>query len=153
MRNSDAADTIKDWVRLAAKLSLLFTEPKVRKAVGNQVRSKVSDFSDTVSDRYSDVSDAVSSKYDDAVGRLEAAADAIQGKSQWPSHVGGFLLGVGVGAGIGILLAPAAGSETRESVRAKASDVKDRVIDSFASATGKIRDSVTSMPSTGTQAY
>jgi gas vesicle protein len=153
MRNTDAKDTIKDWVRLAAKLGLLFTEPKVRKAIGSRVKSKVDDFSDSVSDRYSDVSDAVASKYDDAVDRLEAAADAIQGKSQWSSHVAGFLLGVGVGAGIGILLAPAAGSETRESVREKANDVKDRVFDSVASATGKIRQSVTSMPSTGTQGH
>jgi gas vesicle protein len=153
MRNSDATDTVKDWVRLAAKLSLLFTEPKVRKAIGNQVKSKVNDFSDSVSDRYSDVSDAVASKYGDAVDRLEAAADAIHGKSQWPSHVAGFLLGIGVGAGIGILLAPAAGSETRESVREKASDVKDKVFNSVASATGKVRQSVTSMPSTGTEGY
>ena len=153
MRNTDVQNTVKDWVRLAAKLSLLFTEPKIRKAIANQVKSKVDDFSDNVSDRYSDVSDAVAGKYEDAVDRLEAAADAIEGKNQWPSRAAGFLLGVGIGAGLGILLAPAAGSETREAVREKAVGVKERVFDSVASATGKIRQSVTSMPSTGTQGY
>jgi gas vesicle protein len=66
--------------------------------------------------------------------------------------VGGFLLGVGVGAGLGILLAPAAGSETREAIRDKAVDMKNRVVDSAATATGKVRSSsVRNMPSTGTE--
>lgn len=152
MRNSEMQNTVKDWVRLAAKLSLLFTEPKIRKAVGDQVKSRVSNISDAVSDKYGDVSDTVASKYEDAVDRLEAAADALQGKSHWPSHVTGFLLGVAVGAGVGILLAPASGEETRESFREKAVDVKNRVFDSASSAANRMRESVTSMPSTGTQA-
>jgi len=151
MRNSEAQNTIKDWVRLAAKLSLLFTEPKIRKAIGNRVKDSVSDLSDSVSSKYGDVSDSVAEKYEDAVDRLEAAADALRGKSNWPAHVGGFLLGVGIGAGLGILLAPAPGSETRESVREKANDVKNRVFDSAASATGRFRQAVASMPSSGTQ--
>lgn len=40
---------VKDWVRLAAKLSLLFTEPKVRAAVGDRIKDSVSDLTDTVS--------------------------------------------------------------------------------------------------------
>ncbi len=127
---------VKDWVRLAAKLSLLFTEPKVRAAVGDRIKDSVSDLTDSVSSKYDDVSDTVSSKYADAVDRL----DALRGKNYWPSRVTGFLLGVGVGAALGILLAPASGSETRESVRGKAADV-----------TNKIRRSVLSMPPTGTE--
>lgn len=140
MAKSFSKNSTKDWVRLAAKLSLLFTDPKARSAVGNKFRDQVSDLTDTFSDRYSDVSDVVSSKYDDAVDRIGAASDALQGKSNWTSHLTGFLLGVGVGAGLGLLLAPAPGSELRESVRDKVSDMTDRV-----------RNSVTSMPSTGTQ--
>jgi gas vesicle protein len=151
MRNSDVQDTVKDWVRLAAKLSLLFTEPKVRKAVGNRVKSSVDDITDRVSSHYDDVADKVSSKYEDAVDRMEAAADALQGKSDWAPRVGGFLLGVGVGVGLGILLAPASGEETRESVREKAADVKNRVFESAAYAKGKFRQSVSSMPSSGTE--
>ncbi len=131
---------VKDWVRLAAKLSLLFTEPKVRAAVGERIKDGVSDLTDRVSGKYEDVSDTVARRYEDAVDRFEAAADALQGKNYWPSRVTGFLLGVGVGAALGILLAPASGSETRESVRDKAADVTDR-----------IRRSVLRMPSTGTE--
>jgi len=140
MRNSGRMNTAKDWVRLAAKLGVLFTEPKVRSAIADRLR-----------DRVDDVTDTVTSKYEDAVDRLESAADALHGGSHWPSRVGGFLLGVGVGAGLGILLAPAPGSETRQAVRDKATDVKNKVVESAASATGKIRRSVTNMPSTGTQ--
>jgi len=131
----------KDWVRLAAKLGVLFTEPKVRSAIADRLKDQVDD-----------VTDAVTSKYEDAVDRLESAAAAFHGRrSYWPSRVGGFLLGIGVGAGLGILLAPAPGSETRQAVRDKAADVKNKVVESAASATGKIRRSVTNMPSTGTE--
>ena len=140
MRNSGRMSTAKDWVRLAAKLGVLFTEPKVRSAIADRLKDQVDD-----------VTDAVTSKYEDAVDRLESAAAALHGRSYWPSRVGGFLLGVGVGAGLGILLAPAPGSETRQAVRDKAADVKNKVVESAASATGKIRRSVTNMPSTGTQ--
>jgi hypothetical protein len=140
MRNSGTMNTAKDWVRLAAKLGVLFTEPKVRSAIADRLK-----------DRVDDVTDTVTSKYEDAVDRLESAAAALHGRSHWPSRVTGFLVGVGVGAGLGILLAPAPGSETRQAVRDKATDVKNKVVESAASATGKIRRSVTNMSSTGTQ--
>ena len=96
--------------------------------------------SDRIKDSVDDVTDTVTRKYADAVDRLEAAADAFQGKGHWPTRLTGFLLGVGIGAGLGILLAPASGSEIRESVRDTAVGVKN-----------KIRRSVTSMRSTGTE--
>jgi len=133
-------NTAKDWVRLAAKLSLLFTEPKARAAAGDRIKDSMDDVTDAVNSKYSDMSDAVASRYEDAVDRLKAAADVFQGKGHWPSRLTGFLLGVGIGAGLGILLAPASGSEIRESVR-----------DTAVGVTNKIRQSVTSMPSTGTE--
>ena len=140
MRNFGSRNTVKDWARLAAKLGLLLTEPKVRSAIANQVRDRADAVTDTIAD-----------KYEDALDRLEAAGAALQGRTYWPSRVTGFLLGVGVGAGLGILLAPAAGTETREAIRDKAAAMKDRVVESASSMTGKARQSVTSMPSTGTQ--
>jgi gas vesicle protein len=140
MRNSGRMNTAKDWVRLAAKLGVLFTEPKVRSAIADRLK-----------DRVDDVTEAVTNKYEDAVDRLESAAAALHGGSRWPSRVTGFLIGVGVGAGLGILLAPAPGSETRQAVRDKATDVKNKVVESAASATGKIRRSVSNLPPTGTQ--
>ena len=151
MQNSVKNYTTKDWVRLAAKLSLLFTEPKIRKVVGDRIKDGVDDISDTVSSKYQDVSDTVADKYEDAIERLEAAKAALQGKSYWPSRVTGFLLGVGVGAGLGILLAPASGAETRDAVRNKAIDMKDKIFESTATAKEKIRQSVASMPYTGTE--
>jgi gas vesicle protein len=139
MRNIGTKNA-KDWVRLAARLSLLFTEPKVRATVGERIKHSVSDLRDSVSGTYDDVSDTVASRYEDAANRFEAASYALQGKNHWPSRVTGFLLGVGVGGALGILLAPASGSETRESVRDKAAEV-----------TTRIRRSVLSMPPTGTE--
>jgi gas vesicle protein len=137
MRNS--GNTAKDWLRLAAQLSLLFTEPKLRAAVGDKIKDGVNDLAGNAASKYDEVSDTVADKYEDLVDRLEAATDALRGETRWPSRTVGFLLGVGVGAGLGILLAPAAGSEIRESVREKAVDLGN-----------KIRGSVMTMPSTGT---
>lgn len=125
---------------MAAKLSLLFTEPKVRAAISDQIKDRVDGLTDRVSDKFDEVSDSVASKYEDAADRLEAAADALQGKTYWPSRVTGFLLGVGIGAGLGLLLAPASGSEIRETVRDKAADMRNR-----------FRRSVMNMPPTGTE--
>jgi gas vesicle protein len=129
-----------DWVRLAAKVGLLFTEPKVRAAVGDQLKDRMDDLTDAVTGKYNDVSDTVASKYDDVADRMSAAADAFRGRSFWSSPTAGFLLGVGVGAGLGILLAPTSGSEMRETVRDKATAVR-----------GKFRDSISKMPATGTE--
>ena len=130
----------KDWARLAAKLSLLLTEPKVRSMIADQVRNRADAVTATISD-----------KYEDALDRLEAAGAALQGRTRWPSRATGFLLGVGVGAGLGLLLAPAPGVETREAIRDKAAAMKDKVVESASTMTGKASRSVTSMPSTGTQ--
>src|ERR1700675_1661021 len=96
MRNSGRMNTAKDWVRLAAKVGVLLTEPKVRAEIADRLK-----------DRVDDVTDTVTSKYEAAVDRLESAAAAFHGGSHWPSLVTGFLVGVGVGAGLGIVLSPA----------------------------------------------
>jgi hypothetical protein len=103
-----------DWARMALKLGLMFTEPKFRSEIGDQVK-----------DRVDSVSDVLAEKYEDAVERLEAAGAAFRGKTTWSPGV--FLLGLGLGAGLGILLAPAASN-----------------------AAGRIREVVTTMPLTGT---
>jgi gas vesicle protein len=155
MRNPTRNYTTKDWVRLGAKLSLLFTEPKVRKAVGDRIKDGVDDISDTIAStiasKYEDVNETMASKYDDAVKRVNAAKSALQGRGYWPSRAAGFLLGIGVGAGLGILLAPASGRETRDAVRDKAVAAKNRAFRSAAVATERIRQSVATMPFTGTE--
>jgi hypothetical protein len=140
MRNSGYKNRLIDLSRLAAKLGLVLTDPKLRATINDEVRSRVDD-----------VSDVLASKYEDAAERLEAARDALQGRTYWPSRVTGFLLGVGVGAGLGLLLAPATGTETREAIREKAVGLKNKVADSVSNASTQVRRSVSSMPSTGTE--
>jgi gas vesicle protein len=151
MRNFATKKKINDWVRLAAKFGVVLTDPKIRAAIGDELKDRVDNMSDTVSGKYEDMTNTVSSKYDVASDRLEAAVAALQGKRHWSSRATGFLLGVGVGAGLGILLAPASGAETRNAVRDKAVDMKDKVFESAAVATERFRQSVTRMPSTGTE--
>ena len=139
MRNFRSRNSARDWARLAAKLGLLFTDPKIRAAVADQFKDGVDHVTDTVS-----------STYEDTIDRFAAAGEAFRGRSHWP-EVTGFLIGVGVGAGLGILLAPAPGSETREAIRDKAVDMKNRVVDSASRESASVRQSVRSMPSTGTE--
>lgn len=138
MRNFGTKNRAKDWVRLGAKLSLLFTDPKVRSAIGDRLKDGVDSLTDTVA-----------STYEDAADRVEAAAAAFQRKRTWPSRAAGFLVGAGIGAGLGILFAPASGAETRDAVREKAVAMKNRAFESAAAATERIRQSASSMPSTG----
>jgi hypothetical protein len=140
MRNGGTKNRAKDWVRLGAKLSLLFTDPRVRNAIGDRLKDRVDNLTDTIA-----------GKYDDAAHHVEAAAAAFQGRRNSPSRVAGFLLGVGIGAGLGIFFAPASGAETRDAVRNKAVDMKNRAFESAAAATERIRQSVSSMQFTGTQ--
>ena len=140
MKNFGTKNRAKDWVRLGAKLSLLFTDPKVRSTIGDRLKDHVDSLTDTVA-----------GKYEDAADRVEAAAAAFQRKRTWPSRAAGFLLGAGIGAGLGILLAPASGAETRDAVRDKAVDIKNRAFESAVAATERIRQSVSRMPFTGTE--
>lgn len=140
MRNEVNKNNIKDWLRVAAKVGLLFTDPKVRNAVGNDLK-----------ERMGDVSDSVTNQYETAADRLENAVSVLQGRSQWPSRVAFLLVGLGVGAGMGILLAPASGRETRESVRDRAVDLKNKAFDAASSEAANLRRSVTTMHATGTE--
>jgi len=54
MRNFGSRNTVKDWARLAAKLGLLLTEPKVRSAIANQVRDRADAVTETIADKYED---------------------------------------------------------------------------------------------------
>jgi hypothetical protein len=103
---------------------------------------------DTVRDRAEDVGDVVRRRYEDTTDRLEAAGNALRGRSDWFGHVTSLLAGVGVGVGIGLLLAPASGAETRAAIRDKAEDVKNNVGD-FAARATRMRPSAGTAP-TGT---
>jgi len=62
--------------------------------------------------------------YERTSGRLRRATDVLRGKedSQVLSNVGALLIGVGVGAGVGLLIAPASGEKTRADIAKKVSE-------------------------------
>ena len=69
--------------------------------------------------------------YDTASERLGRATDALRGKedSQILGKVGALLIGAAIGAGVGLLIAPASGEETRADIANKISDFGKKVPD------------------------
>ena len=61
--------------------------------------------------------------YETASDRLGHAADALRGKedSQIVGKVSALLIGVGMGLGVGLLIAPASGDQTRADIADKVS--------------------------------
>jgi gas vesicle protein len=53
-----------------------------------------------------------------------------------------FAVGLGIGAGLGLLLAPTSGTETRGAIRVKAVSFKDTVVDSAATVIGRASKTV-----------
>lgn len=98
----------KDWARLAMRAGLLLTDAKLWSAIQNQMH-----------DRVDDISDALNEKYEDASDRLSNASDALRGRNQWPSW-GTFLVGVGIGTGIGLLVAPTSRDRVRSAFNERA---------------------------------
>jgi len=84
---------------------------------------------DRIVDRVSDISDRARHTYDDAVDRVGDISDLIRGRFERPSRLKWMLLGVSVGVGAGMLLAPCTGREARESLSDRVHDIGGRVRD------------------------
>jgi gas vesicle protein len=80
-------------------------------------------------DNVDDIKDRAKDTYDTASDRVNRAADALRGEED--SHIFStitfLLMGVGIGVGIGLLVAPAAGEETRADIADKVSDFGEKV--------------------------
>ncbi len=130
----------RDWARVAMRFGLLLTEPRFLKTVSSQFRDRVEEAGDTVTRRL-----------DDAAERLEAARDALRGRSHWASHLASLAAGIGVGAGLAILLAPASGEDTRRALRETGADVRNRASEAASAVASRFRASSSmNMPPTGT---
>ena len=114
---------LQRWARLALKVGLVFTDARLWESIRSQVRDRVDDMGSEMKRRYADTSD-----------RLDRAHDAYQGHVHWVAPTVGFLGGVGLGVGLGMLLAPNSGQETRTAIRNKVISLKKRVGDTVESS-------------------
>lgn len=56
-----------------------------------------------------------------------------------------FLVGLGVGVGLGILFAPMSGEETRTNIRERANDLADQARETFEGGRERVRTGVTAI--------
>jgi hypothetical protein len=98
-----------NWVRFALKSGLLATDASVWAAVRN-----------FVAERSDDV--------EDAFRKTDNLAGTVRTHRRW-SHGSTLLVGIGIGLGAGMLLAPVSGDRARGAIRDKATGIKNKVTD------------------------
>jgi hypothetical protein len=113
----------KQWARFAMKIGLFITDAKLWSAINDQLHERAEDISESVRGGYKETS-----------SRFDNAQAALRGQTHWFSPTLGFLGGIGIGVGLGMLLAPVSGEQARSVIRGKATDVKNKVTD-FAAGT------------------
>jgi hypothetical protein len=129
----------KNWIRFALKCGLLITDAKVWSAVDH-----------LLSEREEETM-AFRSRYENLPRRRQGGS-AVRADKPFLSRASTLLGAVGVGFGLGMLLAPVSGEEARAAIRDKALDVKDSVTDVAAWASG-FGSPPAARHSTGTYAY
>jgi YtxH-like protein len=137
MREQTVADKVKSWSSIAASVGVLLAQPKVRAKIEAVLKDRINSLSDNIGGKYDDVAGRVGHAYDDVAGRVGNAADAFRGRNQWQDRALTFAIGLGIGAGLGIMLAPKSGRATRSAMRDTAVNFKDTVVDSASAAVGK----------------
>ena len=83
MRRHDLRSGTKQWARIAMKLGLLATDPRVW-----------ADVNERLSARMEDMSDAMKERYDEGVERLKDANEALHGRNHWVGPTVSFLGGI-----------------------------------------------------------
>jgi hypothetical protein len=128
----------KQWARFAMKIGLFLTDAKLWSAINHRLRERAENISDSMRDTYEETTD-----------RFDDVQYALRGHGHLLGSTIGFLGGVGVGIGLGMLLAPVSGEEARSVIRDKAADVKHKVSD-FATRSSRSTQYRSTPVSTGT---
>ena len=119
----------KNWMRFAMKVGLLATDTAVWSSIARML-----------------------SERDDATDlRRERLASNLSPNRGW-SHASTLFIGVAIGVGVGMLLAPVSGEEARNTLRDTASNIKDRFNHVGADWAASGGPSTASRRSTGTYA-
>lgn len=96
---------MNQFLRLLFGAGLLLTEPRERRHIY-----------DRVTDQMDDVANRASRGYEAAADRVNRFYRTARGRDRGLSGATTFLIGVGIGAGAGVLLAPASGKQTRQTI-------------------------------------
>jgi gas vesicle protein len=128
----------KQWARFAMKIGLFLTDAKLWSAINKQLHDRTEDIRERMRDRYEETTD-----------RIDDAHAALLGETHWVGSTLCFLGGVGIGVGLGMLLAPVTGEEARSVIRDRAANMKSKVSD-FAKGSSGTSQFRSSQVSTGT---
>ncbi len=100
---------VRNWFRFAMKMGLLATDVAVWKAISDMLHER-------------------SDRMQPSVRRTHDLAQSL-GAPRHKSHTATLLTVIGIGVGVGMLLAPVSGERARGAIRDKATDIKNKVTD------------------------
>ncbi len=87
---------------------------------------------DRLSERLDDISERAQDVYEGAADRVSSITHRMRGRQSDPwANITWLLIGAGVGVGLGVLLAPASGEETRSNISEKVQKAGDKVRERF----------------------
>ena len=129
-----------NWARTAMKWGLLLTDVALWEAVTRDVKHAATS-----------VTGRVQRRYDGRSEREPEQRVVVHTGPDWFGRTTSLLAGIGIGVGVGMLFAPSSGEETREAIRDRAMEIKDRVSDA-ASRTVRFGSS-SDNAATGTTGY
>jgi len=118
LRTFARQNSAKQWARFALKCGLLLTDAKLWATINDQMKERVGHLGHAVKQEYESRSDA----FDDV-------RRSLRHQNDWITPVLGFVGGVGLGVGLGMLFAPASGEEVRSVLHDKVWKVRNKVGD------------------------
>ena len=113
----------KEWARLGMTFGLFVTDAKIWSAINDQFRQRADHLGYLIRHE------------SDRTIPVRNQQLRFRQNRDWMAHLTSLLAGLGVGIGVGMLLAPGSGNEMRSALRNGATAVKNNVGDAVASAT------------------